>query len=564
MLYDLFIELAKRLRLVYRLVFLSVDVDFYSRAYKDLTHFTESELFEHWKVFGAREGRIPNKRVLGKQFRKLGVELFDFDGDAYLLLHRDLYDAGLALPEQGAVHFVTSGFNEGRAFSFELPDELKPEKESFIVANIAASKDSSEAVWATEIESLLRRIDPSDLILGAFLVYFDELPDVVVFDHWLGVLDSHRFRRSWVLREIKFSGETYLRQKHNHAALRLDAIADKLDAGEIISFMGEPIMSEYKWFQKALELVLLRETSHDTHVMREGKLKQNHLIDANGKYAASVIISLFNSESRLDKLFTNLESQTVFKALEIILILVSPSEIELEKCEEFLQRNNNVKLSVHKDRVGIYAAWNEAIELSSSDLLTNMNADDLRRCDSLETQISIMQSFDWIDVLYQDVIISLNEDLTWDEIEQIGAISRFPFASLRAFLSGYNPPHNGPMWRRTLHKEFGFFDEKFISAGDYDFWIRCKAGGACFYGISDAHVGYFINPNGLSTRRDGAGIQEISAIRHRYKHLYLDQSHNHEFQENEGLEAKGTRYEKYLLETISSIRAYRQSIGGVY
>ena len=29
-----------------------------------------------------------------------------------------------------------------------------------------------------------------------------------------------------------------------------------------------------------------------------------------------------------------------------------------------------------------------------------------------------------------------------------------------------------PMWRRDVHDEYGYFDDSFVTSGDYEFWLR--------------------------------------------------------------------------------------------
>jgi len=29
-----------------------------------------------------------------------------------------------------------------------------------------------------------------------------------------------------------------------------------------------------------------------------------------------------------------------------------------------------------------------------------------------------------------------------------------------------------PMWRRGVHDEYGYFDDSFVTSGDYEFWLR--------------------------------------------------------------------------------------------
>ena len=84
------------------------------------------------------------------------------------------------------------------------------------------------------------------------------------------------------------------------------------------------------------------------------------------------------------------------------------------------------------------------------------------------------------------------------------------------------------MWRKSLHADVGLFNASFRSAGDFDFWMRCILAGKTFYKTNDAHVAYYVNPNGLSTRADTPGASESNLITKRFnprllsKYLVMD------------------------------------------
>ena len=75
------------------------------------------------------------------------------------------------------------------------------------------------------------------------------------------------------------------------------------------------------------------------------------------------------------------------------------------------------------------------------------------------------------------------------------------------------------MWRRDLHDRVGLFDATMTSASDHEFWLRCACNNVHFMKTEPAHVVYFQNPEGISTRPDSAGIREGKAIRQRYAPL---------------------------------------------
>jgi len=95
----------------------------------------------------------------------------------------------------------------------------------------------------------------------------------------------------------------------------------------------------------------------------------------------------------------------------------------------------------------------------------------------------------------------LDTDLYIDalgEIEKFELFTDLPFSPQTQL--DINSPHCAPMWRRSLHDRFGYFDESYTSAGDYEFWVRCAMRGAVLKGIPDLLTLYYQNPNGMSTR----------------------------------------------------------------
>jgi hypothetical protein len=65
------------------------------------------------------------------------------------------------------------------------------------------------------------------------------------------------------------------------------------------------------------------------------------------------------------------------------------------------------------------------------------------------------------------------------------------------------------------------FNEKYSAAGDYEFWLRCVVSGKEFFKIRDAHVSYFFNPDGISTKVDSLGAIQTAKIRELYSLMNL-------------------------------------------
>ena len=73
--------------------------------------------------------------------------------------------------------------------------------------------------------------------------------------------------------------------------------------------------------------------------------------------------------------------------------------------------------------------------------------------------------------------------------------------SKESMLKG-NLPHNNPMWRKTIHEKNGYFNDKYKSAGDWDFWLKCVFSGSKFLKHPETLGVYYFNPSGISTNPD--------------------------------------------------------------
>lgn len=117
--------------------------------------------------------------------------------------------------------------------------------------------------------------------------------------------------------------------------------------------------------------------------------------------------------------------------------------------------------------------------------------------------------------MYQDFLYSADADADFATIDGADAKSDLPLVTRNGMFTP-NPPHNAPMWRAALHDRIGLFDDRFRSAGDYEFWVRAIVAGAEFYKINDPHIGYYHNPEGVSTSSQSLGVQETREVLRRH------------------------------------------------
>jgi glycosyltransferase involved in cell wall biosynthesis len=217
----------------------------------------------------------------------------------------------------------------------------------------------------------------------------------------------------------------------------------------------------------------------------------------------SLITSVFDAEEHIDQLMENVTKQTIFQdKCEWIILNANPLEKNYEE-EVILKYVEKYPKNIIYKRLdndpGVYGTWNEAIRLATGEFVTNINCDDRRALWALEKQARSLVTNPDVDLVYNDSYIVHESNTNWGDIDPVST-QRYNFDefSKDAMLRG-NLPHNNPMWRKQIHDKHGMFDDKYKSAGDWEFWLRCVFAGSKFKKLPDVLGIYYFNPNGIST-----------------------------------------------------------------
>lgn len=314
-------------------------------------------------------------------------------------------------------------------------------------------------------------------------------------DAWSRHLDSTEMGRPELLLEL-FKG----------ARIEREAVAAGHDALSCTVMGTSTVIHLDDWKARAARL---GDVPPAAGKKRHGSRFQ---ITGGRRCLVTAIASLYRGRDFISQFMRNITSQSIFDEFcELIIVDADSPDNEFEIIEPYLARHSNINYMRMNFRIGIYDAWNVAVNAARGEYLTNANVDDLRRDDSFELQAATLDSLSFVDIVYQDFYYSFDPTLTFEQVAAFGYKSDLPIVNVSNMLQ-FNSPHNAPMWRRRLHKELGTFDSRFKSAGDYEFWLRCLAAGKQFYKLNDPHVVYFQNPKGLSTTLDSAGRQEARNI----------------------------------------------------
>ena len=237
-------------------------------------------------------------------------------------------------------------------------------------------------------------------------------------------------------------------------------------------------------------------------------------------YKVTILTSVYKASKHLTGFLDNLLEQTIFDQCELLMLNGNSPEADLEDSiiQPYVDQYDNIRYEKLAQDPGIYACWNLMIKSSESDYITNANVDDRIMPDCLEKHVALLDAKPEVDVAYcLNVRSHLPNTQPW---MLTGKEEVFPTAPFnKDLMLQANLPHNHPVWRRSLHYTYGYFEEeKYVSGSDWDFWLRCTVGGSQMELIPEKLGVYYQNPEGMSTKKENMNrnLDEVRRIREYY------------------------------------------------
>ena len=184
----------------------------------------------------------------------------------------------------------------------------------------------------------------------------------------------------------------------------------------------------------------------------------------------TAIVSIYNCERFIRGCMEDLLAQTLGNKVEILCVDTGSEQNEQAIVEEYQQYHTNIKYIRIDQRETIYAAWTRGCKAATGRYLTNANADDRHRSDAFEIMARTLDETPQVALVYADSLITLEANQTYTDAKIIGRTDWPAFNRKTLFTYNYVGPQ--PMWRKAIHKRYGYFDRNFKVSGDYDFWMR--------------------------------------------------------------------------------------------
>jgi GT2 family glycosyltransferase len=494
------------------------DAEFYRTAYGDLTHLSERELAGHWLGGGADEGRVASFAQLTREHPE--ADWSRFSPESFLEANPDIYEMSDAT---AAIYFARYGSPEGRPVRVNEapPGLIRAVAEQVLGPDFPPASTTSwrnlfiaidEAVdtgFAPEIESILEEPDDRTMIIRLVEAIHERVPSPAEVAFWSSMI--HRRGRPFVVTSVvRFLAR-------DQESVRRRTGDETWETGipardETIHVLGDhaSVISFRDWRGRRTAYGASRAPSEDVCSS----------VVPGEEPAVSVICSLYRGGAFIEPYLENITGQVGFEAHELVIVDADSPEGEEQVIRACGEQFPNIRYLRQAERIGIYEAWNIGIEASRGRYLTNANLDDARHARSLDDMAAFLDEHPEIDVVYTDILYTLEPHADWALLEHVGVRSHLPAITTWNLLE-FNSPHCAPMWRRELHDELGGFDASFRSAGDWEFWLRCAEAGKRFHKLPDPLIAYYLNPEGLSTSADTAGIREQWPIRERYRDLLV-------------------------------------------
>ena len=229
----------------------------------------------------------------------------------------------------------------------------------------------------------------------------------------------------------------------------------------------------------------------------------------------TAIVSTFNAARYIQGCLEDLEAQTMASCMEIIVVDSASDQDEAAVVKDFQKHFPNIKYIRTPRRESVYAAWNRGIKVASGKYITNANTDDRHRRDALEQMVQILEARPEIDLVYADVLKTRTPNETFENCTPTGVLRWHDWDRLALLEKGcFIGPQ--PVWRRSVHDTYGYFDERYRVCGDYEFWLRVSQTGR-FYHICHPLGLYLERPDSIEHANKSFKLREEKEISARYK-----------------------------------------------
>lgn len=180
---------------------------------------------------------------------------------------------------------------------------------------------------------------------------------------------------------------------------------------------------------------------------------------------------------------------------------------------------------MHQAHAGASAARNYGLRAAQGQFVQFLDADDLLPPRKLEAQLAFLAAHPEVDIVYGDVRYFRHGEPT----ERSHSFDMLDTTGWFVPLNGTGPPVlrpllvenrvviHAPLLRRTVLEAVGKFSERLGAVEDWEFWLRCAAGGQVFeyYDTPDTQTLVRVHPRSTSQDR----VRVVTNVEQLREHL---------------------------------------------
>jgi GT2 family glycosyltransferase len=225
----------------------------------------------------------------------------------------------------------------------------------------------------------------------------------------------------------------------------------------------------------------------------------------------SIICSNYNSDRWIDEYFSYVNNQKD-ASFDIIFIDAKSTDDSLNKIKKFEFNKNITKKIIELDsRVGVYEAWNIGIKNSNTPYVMNYNTDDMIFDYALYLYNSCTTQYPNADIIYGPCGFVESRD-----IKKFVGFGDWPEYS-HDILTQMCICGPFPLVKKQAIEDVGFFNESFVSSGDYEMWLKMSKAGKKFQRIPQLIGSFFFRPDSVHSANAQKARQEDLFIQAKYK-----------------------------------------------
>jgi GT2 family glycosyltransferase len=225
----------------------------------------------------------------------------------------------------------------------------------------------------------------------------------------------------------------------------------------------------------------------------------------------TIICSNYNSDIWIEEYlrYVNYQKNSEF---DIIFIDACSTDNSLNKIKSFkFNPNIECKIIECKEKIGLYAAWNIGIKIAKTDYIMNFNTDDMLFDYALETYEKWIKQDTEADIIFGPFGLVKTRDMY-----NFVSYAKWPKYNHALLMYEYlcGP---FPLIKKKVFEEIGYFDESYISAGDYEMVARMSKNGYNFRQIDQCIGCFYERSDSISNRDKQLLDDEIKRVKDRYK-----------------------------------------------